>query len=289
MIALDFFVPVGPHDGERAALLVDSWCNHVAIPGYLYLVYHPSVETAVLQLRSQHGHSIRPVNEYALARHLWSMSEWNSLWGWNRQQFLKLLSHTIVRTEWYCVCDATTLFIRPLTVADLTDNDHFVLSTVDSRSNDFLWFDEPAMHVTNEVLARDVCRNSYIAEFAVWNKDVLRHFWKTIRVKHTVRGFLELLNQLPRRTISEWCIYGSYCQHILGASLYRYKVEDNRIAFDRNYMSVENLAHPFYQADYDFPSKYKIVSLQRRREPGYILSAPQQDLVRHYISPRVST
>jgi hypothetical protein len=285
---LDFFVPVGPNDGQRVEILIKSWHNHVDFRGILHLVYHPEVKDSVIRLARAEikmPGTIRAIPEFSVVSQYFSLAEWNSLNGWNKQQFLKLLSHTVVRTEWYCVCDATTFFLRRLMVADLIENGRFVLPSVDSGSNEFMWFDAPAIDSANTALGMTACKRSYIAEFAVWNRHLVRELWMFLRNGKSTRGVFDFLNSLPYKTLSEWCIYGSFCEHVIRTRSYHYRVENSRIEFARNYLSIENLNHPFYGAQFDFPDNYKIVSLQNRKASGYALENRQIELVRSYVVP----
>lgn len=280
---LDLFVPVADQDVERLPYLVESWRRYFTVKGNLHLIYPSSCKALLHSLPYIVDPYIHLIDEYEMVKPYYTREEWGLIEGWNRQQFLKLLSHKVTRTEWYIVCDATTFFIRPLYFYDLIVDSKYVMHTIDTASNDFLWFDEHVISTTNEILQIKSCSDSYIMEFAVWNKQFLHSLWQYIRRQYSVRSFFDRLNSFPSGSISEWCIYGSYCQHVLGTDLYSYKKQENRINFDRLYMSIENTYHPFYKGGYNFPSQFKIVSLQNRDSSEYELRPDHKELISRYV------
>ena len=215
-------------DFERCELLVES-CDRYLAPGVQhYIIVDRRDEQLFRRLRSGRTHVI--VKQEVLPRWLHQVPMRPKWWwrtnglpvrGWMIQQIVKLSADRFSPEDAYVFADSDTFFLRPFDPADWAIGDRLPLFREVKPEIEgpmtTAWYELGA-----PLLGIDLAppyRTNYVTSLAVWTRRNL------VGLHRHLEDFHGMAWQQPLcglRTVSEYTLYGMYCEHVLAESSGQY-------------------------------------------------------------------
>ena len=231
MTSWALLTPSFSRDFERCRLLVESCDRYLAPDVRHYLIVDRRDEKKFSALRSSRTELV--LKQDVLPSFLHQVPfrpKWWWRWsgapvrGWMVQQIVKLSADSFAPQDAFIFADSDTFFVRPWDPDDwIRDGRLPLFREVRSEIQSTMttsWFE-----VTSRLLGvsfREPYQTNYVTSLAVWRRENLQRLHAALEGRSGTI-WQKALCSLP--TLSEYTLYGLYCDEVLGAEACQYHTD----------------------------------------------------------------
>ncbi len=209
-------------DFERCRLLAQSVRAHVADHVHHYIIVDTRDERLFSELRSPRTHIVvkqdiipRWLVQVPFAPKWWASLKGAPVRGWIVQQITKLSVNRVCSADVYQFVDSDTFFVRPYDPRnDVRGEQVPLFREVMPRDDVALntdWHNVSASLLGFDLGGRKATTN-YVTQLVTWRQKNLTSLLKAIETR-SGKSWAESICRL--RTVSEYVLYGTYCEHVL--------------------------------------------------------------------------
>lgn len=220
-------------DFERCKLLLESIVNCVEPKVNYYLIVPSSDVELFNTLQSIYPVTVIP-EETLLPWYIFK-TPFSKKWrlnlfglpirGWMIQQICKLNITKVVEEDIYVILDSDICFVNKLDLTSFEKDDKVRLLSFSGKAN------SPSHHPWHRLAGKllglepkDYFGSGYIGNVVTWRKDTLVKLHQHLRKQNGRFWLLKILNQI---TVSEYILYGVFCEFILKENSGHFKEEHN--------------------------------------------------------------